>query len=375
VGVVVSFLALTLIGTACSVGRSANGGQSGSDSGSGAELAVLSPPSNATVVHRMPGPQMKGPVIGDRVTLPLFGNFPVPDGPIGDPQRTYTFCFSQAGIHPWSTEQKESVMLEAARHPNVHIIYSNPGYDALGQVRDIENCLNRKVDGVLLWPDDVAGITPITKTLCAAHMLTIGMETAVNTRCANSWIYFDVAQETRLIAQAICQRTGGHGVVAEVLGTLGTSPTILRSAGIAAGLHQTCPNVQLIKTPATNFDEQTGYQVGLTFLQSPASKDVSVIFSDASEAGLGVLKAEQQLGRTNIPIYGIDADRQYINLVDQGKLAGVVDHTPQHGDLALRLAIYAVEGKPIPKAIVVEPPPLITKANSAASFAGSWGNP
>jgi ABC-type sugar transport system substrate-binding protein len=343
-----------------------------SASASAAQDAFLSAPDGAELLQPSPGPTMVAPLTKASIQLPYFGDDPLPAGPIGDPTKTYTFCFSQALIHPWATAQKESVMLEAARHPNVKVLYYNTNNDPLQQIQQLNQCISRKVNGVIVWPHSVGPLTPEIEKLATAKIPTVGMERTVATHDFTSWIYFNVDDEMDQVAQAICAKVGNAGTVAEVLGTLGSSPEILRHNGFAAGLKKNCPNVKLVTTPATDFGEATGYSVGLTFLRSDASKDVKAIFADATEAGQGVLKAAQQVGKT-IPIYGVDADRQQIALVQNGQLAGVIDHTPLHGDLALRLLISKIEGKDVPQFVNIQAPPLITADNAAAAYKVGWG--
>jgi ABC-type sugar transport system substrate-binding protein len=373
-------VALALVAAGCSSSGGSSTTSSGSGSGSGSKSstaandpnAFLSAPAGATLLQPKLGAKTTGPITHAPLALPYEGDYSVPAGPIGDPKKTYTICFSQALIHPWATAQKESVMLEAKRHPNVKILYYNTNNDPLEQIRNLSQCQSRKVDAVLVWPHSVGPLTPQINKLCKAGVPVVGMERTVGTHCFTSWIYFDVAGEMDMVAKAVCQQVGNQGKVAEALGTLGSSPEILRHGGFSAGLKKNCPKVQLVTTPATDFGEGTGYSVGLTFLRSPASQGVKAIFADATEAGQGILKAENQVGKS-IPIYGVDADRQQVAQVQQGKLAGIVDHTPLHADLALRLAILQLEHKKVPQFVNIEAPALITKDNAGKAVGVAWG--
>lgn len=378
-----ALVAAALIAVGC--GSSSSGSQPGTtgggsvassgSTGAGGSFrppALTVAPAGATSLSLKPGPVMKGPLTGAKLVLPYFGDYPVPAGPIGDPKKTYTICFSQPLIHPWATAQKESVMLEAARHSNIKMLYFNTDNDPLQQIQDLNQCIDRKVDGILVWPHSVGPLTPEINKIAQAHIPLVGMERTVATTQYTSWVFLNFAHELSDVAQAVCTKIGGTGKVAEVLGTLGSSSEILRHGYFQQYLKQDCPKAQLITTPATDFGENTGYSVGLTFLRSSSSEGVKAIFADATEAGQGVLKAEAQVGKT-IPIYGIDADRQQIKQVENNQLAGIIDHTPLHADLALRLLILDLEHKPIPHYVNIPSPPLITSANAAHAYATGWG--
>lgn len=359
--------------TACGTSTATGGNASASAHPTPSLVNYITAPPGAVVLSPNPGPVVKAPITGNPLRLPYFSDYPVPAGPIGNPHKTYTFCFSQSLIdNPWVTAQKESVMLEAARHPNVKILYFNTNADSLQQVQDINTCLSLHVNGILVWPNTVGALTPEITKLCAAHILVIGMERTVDTHCPNSWIYLDYLGEMNEVTQAICKQVNDTGIIGHVPGTLGSSPQILREEGLVAGIHKYCPHVKIVTTPATDFGEETGYQVGLTFLSSPASTGVKAIWCDSTEIAQGVLRAEQKLGK-KIPLYGSDASRVQIRLVEDGELAGILDHTPLHGDLALRLAIMAVEGKSIPKYVDLKALPLIVPQNAAQAYATGWG--
>jgi ribose transport system substrate-binding protein len=275
-------------------------------------------------------------------------------------------------LHPFTTGQRDAVALEAARHPNVKIIYYNTNNDALAQIQNINQCISRHVDGIMSYPQAVAPLTPEVEKATAAGVPFVGMERTVATNKFLSWVYLDTSKELALLTPAICQTVHNTGKVVEMPGVLGSSPEITRHGYFTAYMHKNCPNVQLGMTPATDFSAGTGYSVGLTFLQSPASSGVSAIFVDSNGESEGLIRAEQQVGK-KIPIFGVDADRRQIHLIQQGLITGAVDHNPLHGDVALRLLIMHVEGKTVPHYVLEEPLFEINKSNAAKALAYSWG--
>src|SRR5687768_2858894 len=133
-------LALACVGvlafaTACSPGTPQQSGQAGNASDTAqlsSEVTTLLPPSDTPGFAPKYAEAVKGPVTGAQIALPYTNVLPLPDGPIGDPNKTYTFCFSQALTgSTWAVGQQESVMIEAARHPNVKLLTYNTNNDPL----------------------------------------------------------------------------------------------------------------------------------------------------------------------------------------------------------------------------------------------------
>lgn len=334
---------------------------------------ALNAPASAVQVGAKPGPLVTL-ADGTKVHLSWGAAYPVPAGPIGNPKKTYTFCFSQGLLNnPWSTAQKESVEVEAARHPNLKILYFNTN-DASQQVADLSTCYNKHVDAFLIWPNTVAPLTPEVEKLYAEHQIVIGMERTVATHNFTSWIYLDYPKSVTALAEYLAKSINYQGVVAESQGTPGSSPQILRHKYFIDVMNK-YPKIKVVETTPTNFDEPGGYNAAITFLHSPASKNVVAWYTHYEPESWGVLSALKQVGRS-IPQYTIGGTKQSICLVEQGKITYLTPGSaqPLHGDLSVRLAIMKLEGKPIPKYLLLLAPPPITAANAKTAYnAEGWG--
>ncbi|GII81838.1 hypothetical protein Sru01_68200 [Sphaerisporangium rufum] len=345
---------------------------------SGASKTVIDkyllPPADAVAFGSKPGPVEKGPITGAPLSLPYKEVLPLPDGPIGDANKKYTFCFSQALIrHPWAVAQKESVMLEAARHPNVKVIYYNTDNDALKQVQDIDTCMAQKADAILVWPHSVGPLTPEIEKAKKAGFTVVGMERTVATEQYDTWIYLDYKTATKQLAETAGKLLGGKGVVAETSGAIGSSPQILRHEGFVSVMGQEFPNIKVVTTPPTDYSRAQGYKVALDFLQSPDGKKIDAWYVHSGEIAIGIYKAMQELGRTDIPILTIDGSKPEVQNVKDGTFTAVAPWTPLHGDIAFRVAAYHLLGKEVPKNILLSQPALITSDNAVDQLDKTWG--
>jgi ribose transport system substrate-binding protein len=336
--------------------------------------AALYAPADAAKFTSTPGPSHVGPLTGQNLNPKYSQVESVPAGPIGDPAKTYTFCFSQGlANNPWSTAQKESLMIEAAKHPNVQIKYTETN-DPSQQVADLQSCVSRKVDGILVFPQSVGPLTPAVKAICDAGIFVIGMERTVDTTCPNSWIYLDYKQGAIDIAKSIGDHLKGKGVVVETQGTMGSSPQILRHEGFAGTLATKYPGITVHEATPADFDRTKAYQSALSFLQSPQGQKIDAWYTQYSEMALGVEAALKQTGRTDIPVYTWGDDKPTTAAIESGAVLASVPATPLHADVALRVAINAIDGKKYPKAILLQQPNLLTKQNAAEYAKTTWGS-
>jgi ribose transport system substrate-binding protein len=334
----------------------------------------LLPPADAQIVDPAPGQVRTGPITKGPLALPYEKVFPLSAGPIGDPNKTYKFCFSEALIrHPWAVAQKESIMLEAAKHPNVKMLYYNTDNDPLKQVQDIDTCMAQKADAILVWPHSVGPLTPEIEKAKKSGTIVIGMERTVATKQFDSWLYLDYKKATADLADAVGTKLGGKGVVAETSGAAGSSPQILRHAGFVSRLKEKYPNIKVAATAPTDYSRAQGYKVALDFLQSPQGKNVDAWYVHSGEIAIGIYKAMEQMKRTNIPIFTIDGSKTDVQMVKDGKFDAVAPWTPLHADIAFRLAAKKLAGEQIPSSAVLSFPGLITKANADEQLPRAWG--
>ena len=330
-------------------------------------------PSDSVSFRAEPSPIVNAPITGGTMSLPYAHVLPLPGGPIGDPKRTYTFCFSQALTgSTWAVAQQESVMLEAARHPNVKVFYHNTNNDPLKQVADLDTCMAQKVDAIIVWPHSVAPLTPEIDKLHDAGFVVVGLERTVNTHNYDSWVYLDYTAAMGDLASAVCKKLGGKGTVVETEGALGSSPQILRKVGFANGLKEKCPAVKIDYTAPTDYSRGQGYKVALDYLQGHRDQKIDLWFSHYTEIGFGVNQALKDYGRADIPHYSIVDGKVAVEAVQKGVFAALAPWSPLHGDLGLRAAIYKVTGRPVPKNILLVQPPLISEENAAEVLKTTW---
>lgn len=337
------------------------------------DISVLLAPADSVIYDSSLTQAVAGPITGEPISLPYANVLPLPEGPIGDPSRTYIFCLSQALTgSTWAVAQQESVMVEANRHPNVKILAYNTNNDPLRQVADLDTCAAQNVDGILVWPHSVAPLSPQIARLHNDGFVVVGMERTVNTQDYSSWVYLDNAKATADLATAVCERLGGAGLVVETDGAIGSSPQILRRAGFVDALAEQCPGVTVEFTQPTDYSRGQGYRVALDYLQANQDRDIGAWYTQYTEIGIGVDQALKDYNRTDIPQYSIVDGRAAVEAVQSGMFTAVAPWTPVHGDLALRIAIHHVLDMEVPKNILLGQPPLITTENADEALQHTW---
>jgi galactofuranose transport system substrate-binding protein len=367
VGVAVPF-------AACGGAEELNSSEGGSTKSASKETIdkFLLAPADAESFDAEPSEQVTAPTSGGKMSLPYKHVLPLPDGPVGDPNKTYEICMSQALTgSTWAVAQADSVRLEAKRHPNVKVSYYNTNNDPLKQVADLDTCLARKVDGILVWPHSVEPLTPEIEKIQNSGTVVVGMERTVATRNYTNWIYLDNAKATADLADEVGKHLNGKGTVAETDGATGSSPQILRRAGFVEALKEKYPDIKVVFTSPTDYSRGQGYKVALDFLQSGKGKDIDAWYTQYTEIGIGVDRALKDANR-QIPQFSIVDGKVAVERVQDGTFTAIAPWSPLHGDVALRAALYNLTGKEAPKNISLTQPPAITEENAAEALQQTW---
>ncbi|WP_432855080.1 substrate-binding domain-containing protein [Amycolatopsis sp. CA-161197] len=343
-------------------------------SGGGTSIETLLAPADSVRVDAKPGPPVVGPINHTAFSLPYAGFLPLPDGPVGDPNRQYTICFSQAdSVGSWAVAQRESAMVEQARHPNLKVLYYNTNNDPLKQVADVDSCLAQHVDAVVIWPHSVEPLTPEIEKVAQSGTVLVGMERTVATSDYSSWIYLDNVAATKDLALAVGKSMGGKGTVVETDGAIGSSPQILRRDGFVKALNEAYPEITVDFTAPTDYSRNQGYKVALDYLQAHPGKKIGAWYSQFSEIGYGVHQALADYNQaSSVPQYTIVDGRTADQAVAGGTFQALAPWNPLHGDLAIRAAIYHLTGKQVPKNLLLQQPPLVTRQNAAEQLAATW---
>ena len=107
------------------------------------------------------GTNVTGPMSKQSLKLPFSNYYPLKEGPVGDPNRVYKIGYTIHGFgHPWLLSNADSAIWEANKHSNVKLTVLDPAFDNQKQIAQIDNWINEKFNGILIWPMQEAPTGP-----------------------------------------------------------------------------------------------------------------------------------------------------------------------------------------------------------------------
>jgi ABC-type sugar transport system substrate-binding protein len=323
-------------------------------------------------------PVVLGPASHTPVVLPFTKVCALPSGSVGDAKKTYTIGLALPSTsNTWFTGLEDSVLLAAKQFPNVKVTVLAANLDATAQAQDIQTLVAQKVNAIITDPLTVNGLNVAMEQAKNAGIPVIDVDRIASTSKAyTSLVTGDFAQGAAAAAdwtvQYLKKKYGKpEGIVDEIQAQLGSSPQIIRKAAFGQVVSK-YPGIKIIGLQDSEALQALAYTE--TKELAPAHPKIDVVYCQSEESCIGAYQALAALGRAKQTAYvGVDLDKTGIQWLQEGKLQALVGWTPFIGDVALRVALRDVTGKPFPKVVWLPDEPTVTKANLSQYSAFAYG--
>lgn len=377
-----SALLAALCLTACSTG----GGGSASH-GASTQREDMRDPCSASKQYKAGQPVVtqptvsvtqRGPATQTPVVLPYSTVCPVPAGPIGTASRTYTIGLSLPFTsNTWFLGLADSLQLEAQRHSNVRVTVLNANLDASVQAQNINTLIAQGVDAIVVDPLQEQALVPAMTRATATGIPVIDVDREVTDSGAfTNAVTGDFSQGPRdlakWVAAQLAHKYGNpQGVVAEIQTDLGSAPQLARYGAFKQVMDQ-YPAVHVVGLQSANADESQAYNVMKQI--ASANPKIDVVYAQSEAMVIGAYKAMEAMNRAQGVLFvGADLSKEGVQYLDAGQVAALAPWTPLMGDLALRVAIRDIEGRPGPKVVWLPDQTVVTSANVGSLGVYAYG--
>lgn len=283
--------------------------------------------------------------------------------------------FSQLGSESdWRIANTRSIQ-EAAREAGITLLFSNAEQSQEKQFEAIRSFIRQKVDVIAIAPVVQSGWEPILKEAKQAGIPVIITDRAVDVKDPSLYVSFigsDFYEEGRKAGKYLLDKlrdTPGPIVIAELQGTVGSTPSIERGKGFRDTIKARADLVIGYEAPA-DFTVEQGKKVMSSFLKDP-KKVPKVLFAHNDDMALGAIEAMEEAGVApgkDIIIISVDGTRKAFEKMVEGKINCVVECNPLLGPLITTAVMEVMEGRTLPKRIV-SPESVYTEVLAAKEVA------
>jgi simple sugar transport system substrate-binding protein len=272
---------------------------------------------------------------------------------------TITVGFSQIGAESaWRVANTESIQSEAAKRPNIKLIFSDAQQKQENQIKAIRNFIAQGVDVIAFSPVVETGFEAVLREAKDAGIPVILIDRGVDVQDDSLWVTFmgsDFVEEGRRAARWLVEKGYTDVKIAELQGTVGSAPAIDRKKGFEEVIKD-YPGMVVIKSQSGNFTRSGGKEIMEAFLKAEG-KNINVLFSHNDDMAIGAIQAIEAYGLApgkDIIIVSIDAVRGAFEAMIEGKLNCTVECSPLLGPQLFDAVEALARGESIPKKIVTE---------------------
>jgi ribose transport system substrate-binding protein len=283
----------------------------------------------------------------------------------GDSSDKYVIGFSQANkAEPWRTWMDNSLMKEAAKHPQLEIAYADAQQDNSKQVADVENFLRQRVDLLIISPNEAKPLTGIVRRVYESGIPVIVLDRGIEGDTYTTFIGADNREIGKAAGEYAAQLLNGKGNVVEIKGLPGSPPAIDRSTGFREAVAKS-PDIRIVADPVADWLRDKGREQAEAALR--VNERIDLIYGHNDPMAMGAYLAATAMNRAdNLKIIGIDGlpgPEGGAKAVQDGKLDATFLY-PNCGKEAIETAVKILNKEQVPKHLTLETV-RITKENAA----------
>src|SRR4051812_15193697 len=168
--------------------------------------------------------------------------------------------FSQIGAESgWRTANTESIKSEAAKR-GVTLKFADAQQKQENQIKALRSFIAQGVDVIAFSPVVETGWQPVLTECKKAHIPVILTDRAVKVTDDSLYMTFigsDFVEEGRRAGEWLAKATGGKAVIAELVGTPGSSPALDRKKGFEEVLAKNA-GMKIVKSQSGDFTRAKG---------------------------------------------------------------------------------------------------------------------
>ena len=287
---------------------------------------------------------------------------PVSGGKISAPKKgKWLIGFSQSTmIDPWRINMLKQMQDAVKEHGDeIDFIYTDAKNDNNKQIADVQDLVTRGIDLLIISPREAEPLTPVVAEVYKKGIPVITLDRNITTSDYTCFIGASNLEIGRKAGERMVKELGGKGVVVEIEGILGATPTIERSKGFHEVVDKYKGIKVVLKRPA-DYLREPARKIMEDALQ--AYKKIDGVYTHNNEMALGALAAAKVVGRDKgLVIIGIDGQKEAFTAIMRGEMTATYIY-PNGSKEAIETALKILKGEKVPKHITL-PTVEVTKEN------------
>ncbi len=263
--------------------------------------------------------------------------------------------FAQTGSESgWRSANTESMKEAFSEANGFNLTFNAADNDPAAQIAAVRSFINQGVDAIVIAPIVSDGWDDVLKEAQDANIPVILEDRTLSAPddLFASWVGLDFKKEGVTAGTWAKEQYGDTATKMVVLeGTTGSAPANDRAAGFDEAIAGS--KIEKIDSQTGDFTRDGGKKVMEGFLQKYGADGIDLVYAHNDDMALGAIEAIEAAGAKpgeDIKIISIDAVKDGMQALVDGKINYIVECNPLLGELAAGLVKDVLAGTPVEKA-------------------------
>lgn len=275
-------------------------------------------------------------------------------GGSGDDDGTVTVGFAQTGSESgWRSANTESMKAAFSEENGFDLVFNAADNDPAAQIAAVRDFINQGVDAIVIAPIVEDGWDDVLQEASDAGIPVVLEDRTVTSAddLYESWVGLDFKKEGVTAGEWAAENFGDTPTKMVVLeGTTGSAPANDRAEGFDSAIKGT--SIEKIDSQTGDFTRDGGKTVMEGFIQKYGLDGIDLLYAHNDDMALGAIEAIEAAGGVpgeDIKIISIDAVKDGMQALVDGKINFIVECNPLLGELASGLVTDVLDGKSVEK--------------------------
>lgn len=267
-------------------------------------------------------------------------------------------CYiTAANSHPYVTPANEGAQA-AADKAGVKLTIVSEEFSPQTGAEQLDSCVSRGVDGILLWPLDDNSYLPGLLKAQQEGIPVVAIDTTTgedSMKLIQSFVGADKYDQGKLSFEQLDAAMGGEGGVVIIAGQAGNGTEIARTGGFMDALEASDSKLEVLATVNADFDQQKAL-VASRDLLTKFGDQIKGVYAEDDTMAKGFAQALAESGLSITPfVVGINGEKGAFEAIKAGTQYSTIIQPPyRNGELAIETLIAVMQGKKVDAMVPLE---------------------